>query len=31
MQDKGTLSQVSGKEKINAYNAHTHPTNLNNF
>ncbi|KAI8637509.1 hypothetical protein BD408DRAFT_447545 [Parasitella parasitica] len=31
MQDKGMLSQVSGKEKINAYNAHTHPTNLNNF
>ncbi|CAO0795393.1 unnamed protein product [Mucor circinelloides] len=31
MQDKGILSQVSGKEKINAYNAQTHPTNLNNF
>ncbi|KAL7333692.1 hypothetical protein PS15p_202559 [Mucor circinelloides] len=31
MQDKGTLSQVSGKEKINAYNAQTHPTNLNNL
>ncbi|KAK4515875.1 uncharacterized protein ATC70_010833 [Mucor velutinosus] len=31
MQDKGTHSQVSGKEKTDAYNAHTHPTNLNNF
>ncbi|CEP11798.1 hypothetical protein [Parasitella parasitica] len=31
LQDKGMLSQVSGKEKINAYNAHTHPTNLSNF
>ncbi|GAN09343.1 hypothetical protein MAM1_0261d08869 [Mucor ambiguus] len=31
MQDKGTLSQVSGKEKMNAYNSQTHPTNLNNL